>query len=380
MNNTHKYRDIRPYTDQEVNEKINELLADPIFDEVLLDLFKAPEVVEQAKKELSRLQTIEQVQLGFTAKLVGNIIKNSTKGLTFSGIERLDKNKAYLFISNHRDIVLDSAFLNYIIYKNGMNTTQIAIGDNLFMYDWIVHAVKLNRSFVVKRNIGARELLKASQIISEYIRASIKDQNISVWIAQREGRTKDGDDQTQQGLLKMLHMSNQKSFLNSITELNIIPVSISYEIEPCGVAKVNETLRRERNEFQKTSKDDLKSMAMGVKNQKDRVHFSFGKPIHTFLKGIDESAKTNDLIQELSELIDKRIHCNFKLWPNNYIASDILSAEGNYTSFYTPEEKEKFMQLLQNAINTLNDDKEKVRDRFLRLYANPVINAKKYGL
>lgn len=378
MNQTDRFSDIRPYTNLEANQKIKELLSDPVFTRVLLGLYNDPNVVEQIKQKLSMVQTIEQLQRDFTYGMVKMIIETTTDGLTFSGVERLEKNKAYLFVSNHRDIILDSAFLNYMTYDYGMNTTQIAIGDNLFAYNWIVHAVKLNRSFVVKRNIGVRELLTASKVLSDYIRTTIRDNNISVWIAQGEGRTKDGDDKTQQGLLKMLHMSNDKGFLEGITELNIIPVSISYEIEPCGIAKVNETLQKDKDGFHKTLKDDLKSMAMGVKNQKGRVHFSFGKPIHTFLEGIDEEAKTNDLLQGVAELIDKRIHCNFMLWPNNYAAHDILFENDTYKNLYTAEEKKKFEGLLNEAITAIGDHQDEVRERFLKLYANPVINANKY--
>ena len=378
MNQTDKYSDIRPYSDSEANQKVSELLADPVFDRVLLNLYKDPKIVEKIKYNLSKVQTIEQLQLGFTKGMVEMIISTTTDGLTCSGMERLDKNKAYLFISNHRDIILDSAFLNYLNLQNGMNATQIAIGDNLFAYPWIIHAVKLNRSFVVKRNIAVRELLKASHVLSEYIRTTIKDDNTSIWIAQKEGRTKDGNDNTQQGLLKMFHMSNKNGFLQGITELNIIPVSISYEIEPCGVSKVNETLQMDKDGFKKTSKDDLKSMAQGVKNQKGKVHFSYGKPIHTFLEGIDETRPTNDLLQDVAELIDKRIHCNFKLWPNNFVASDMLSNSTKYADQYTKEDKLKFESLIQQAVEEIGDHEQEVRERFLKLYATPVINANKY--
>ena len=380
MNQADLYSDIRPYNDSEVNFKIKELLADPVFDRVLLNLYKDAETVKIIRHQLSKVQTIEQLQLGFVRGMVEMIIDTTTDGLTCSGIERLDKNTAYLFISNHRDIILDSAFLNYLNIKNGMKATQIAIGDNLFVYPWITHAVKLNRSFVVKRNIAVRELLKASQVLSEYIRKTITQDNTSIWIAQKEGRTKDGNDNTQQGLLKMLHMSNRNGFLDGITELNIIPVSISYEIEPCGISKVYETIQKEKDAFQKTTKDDLKSMALGVKNQKGRVHFSFGKPIHTFLDGIDEARPTNDLLQDVAELIDKRIHCNFKLWPNNYVAFDLLTCSNKYSEQYSETDKSRFEGLIKEAIACIGDHNGEVRERFIKLYATPVTNANKYDL
>ena len=378
MNQTDAYSDIRPYNDSEVSHKIKELLADPVFDRVLLNLYKDPKTITMIRHQLSQVKTIEQLQLGFVKGMVEMIIDTTTDGLTCSGTERLDKNTAYLFISNHRDIILDSAFFNYLNIQSGMKATQIAIGDNLFVYPWITHAVKLNRSFVVKRNIAVRELLKASHVLSEYIRKTIRDDNTSIWIAQKEGRTKDGNDNTQQGLLKMLHMSNKNGFLDGITELNIIPVSISYEIEPCGISKVHETLQKDKEGFKKTTKDDLKSMALGVKNQKGRVHFSYGKPIHSFLNNIDETRPTNDLLQDVAELIDKRIHCNFKLWPNNYLAFDLLNNSNTYSDQYSEIDKSRFEGLIKEAIDCIGDHEGEVRERFLKLYATPVINANKY--
>jgi 1-acyl-sn-glycerol-3-phosphate acyltransferase len=199
--------------------------------------------------------------------------------LTSSGLENLDKSKSYLFISNHRDIILDSAMLNYLIVLEGMNTTEIAIGNNLLIENWIEYAVKLNRAFVVRRNLPAREMLMASKKLSEYIRRNITKKNNSVWIAQREGRTKDGFDKTQIALLKMLNLSNINEFGEGFKELQIVPISISYEIEPCGISKVNELYKKNTEGFEKTQEDDLRSMGHGLVNPKGRVHFAFGKPI-----------------------------------------------------------------------------------------------------
>ncbi|NOY96353.1 MAG: glycerol acyltransferase [Chlorobi bacterium] len=376
MSSMYNYDDIRPYHDNEVNQKIKELLADEVFDRVLLVLYKDPAKVKQVKENLAKVQTIEQLQLGFMHSMVKMIIDSTTDGVTCSGFEHLDKSRPYLFISNHRDIILDSALLNFLILENGMNTTQIAIGDNLFVYEWIEHAVKLNRAFVVKRNIAARELLEASQKLSQYIRSSITENNISVWIAQREGRTKDGFDQTQVSLLKMLNMSNNSDYIKGFSELNIVPVSISYEIEPCGISKVNETIQRELKGFQKTSKDDFKSMAMGVLYPKGRVHFSFGRPIHSELSGFGTVGRPNEFFQNLAELIDEKIYSQFKLWANNYIAYDLLHRTNKYKKHYTFEEKLNYEKLLHAAISNVNSDPALVRERFLSLYANPVTNAR----
>ena len=191
----YNFDDIRPYTDKEARAKIRLLVKDPVFDEVLMHLFKVRPKVKMVKIQLRMIRNIRQLQGTFVYDFLRRIINRTSDGLTCNGIEKLDKKKAYLFISNHRDIVLDPALMNLLIFDKGMNTTQIAIGNNLLLYDWIEHAVKLNRSFVIKRNLAARELLESSKKVSHYIRKSILDDNISVWIAQREGRTKDGSDE-----------------------------------------------------------------------------------------------------------------------------------------------------------------------------------------
>lgn len=374
MLSPYNFDDIRPYNDNEVNTKINLLLKDPIFDEVLLNLFNDQSTVNEIKKQLSKIQTIKEVQFGFIYDLIEMIIQTTTKGLTSSGLENLDKKKPYLFISNHRDIILDSAFLNYLIFRNGMNTTQIAIGDNLFIYDWIIHAVKLNRAFVVKRNIGVRELLESSKKLSHYIRSSIIQNNTSVWIAQREGRTKDGHDQTQVSLLKMLNMSNINNFVTGFKELNIVPISISYELEPCDISKIKEEIKKAQNDFYKTSKDDLKSMAFGVKNPKGRIHFSFGKPILPELENQDSDNK-NELFENLARIIDTKIYSQYKLWPLNYVAYDLLNKNKRFNNKYTLEDKARFEEMINNAVLKIDTNPIETRERFIKLYANPVNNA-----
>lgn len=348
------FDDIRPYNNDEISEKINLVLNDPVFDKVLEYLFKKPQVIEKTRRQLRKVTTVEQLQSTFVKHLVELIIHSTTKGLTCSGLEYLDKSKAYLFISNHRDIILDAAFLNYLIHTNGMNTTQIAIGDNLLIYDWIIHAVKLNRAFVVKRNIGSRELFEASKKLSYYIRGSIVENNTSVWIAQREGRTKDGDDKTQLALLKMLNMSNHKSLAEGFGELTIVPLSISYEIEPCGICKVDELIKREMGGYEKTKEDDLLNMEQGIFKPKGRVHFSFGKPILSSFLQQNNHLPVNDFIQELAIRIDHRIHQYYKLWPYNYVAYELMYGAGEFVDQYTAGDVVEFRNMLEEV-------KEKVK-------------------
>lgn len=373
------YDDIRPYEDHEVNHYINVLLKDEVFQEVLQFIFRDEEKMQEAKAMLSRIQSVNELQMTFMLSLVKDwIIAKTTSGVTWSGLDTLDKSKSYLFISNHRDIILDSAILNYIIVSAGMNTTEVAIGNNLLIYDWIEHAVKLNRAFVVKRNLPVRELLQASKKLSQYIRESITKRNRSVWIAQREGRTKDGNDQTQQALLKMLNLSNKKDFVEGFKELQIVPLSISYEREPCGISKVEELYKRESEGFEKTQKDDLKSMAFGLTRPKGRVHFAFGKPIDTPLADFAKADNVNESIQQLANYIDKRIYKNYKLWPNNYLAADLLTGKNNHADKVEDATREKFSELLHDLVETIgNGNPERQQELFLQMYANPLMNAEK---
>jgi 1-acyl-sn-glycerol-3-phosphate acyltransferase len=373
----YNFDDIRPYTDKEAREKIRTMVKDPAFERVLMYLFKNRPKVEMVKLQLRMIRKIKQLQGTFVYDLLRWIINKTSDGLQCTGFENLDKTKPYLFISNHRDIILDAALLNYLIFEKGMNTTQIAIGNNLLLYEWIEHAVKLNRAFIIKRNLPPRELMEASQKVSHFIRKSITEDNLSVWIAQREGRTKDGFDKTQESVLKMLNMSNKKSFSEGFNELNIVPVSISYEIEPCGLAKMKELIKKEHYGQKKTDKDDLKSMSMGMFNPKGRMRFSFGQPIELNFAESKTKEQQNQQIKELAEMIDNQIYANYKLWPNNYIAYDMLMPEPKFKHKYTSHEKKVFKTMLEQAMIFIDFPITDIQERFLRIYANPVINKMK---
>lgn len=370
----YNFDDIRPYTDKEVKAKMRLLLKDPIFEEVLMHMFKVRPKVKMVKMQLRMVRNIRQLQGTFVYDLLRWIINKTSNGLKCTGLDELDPKKPYLFISNHRDIILDSAFINFLAFENGMNTTQIAIGDNLLLYEWIEHAVKLNRAFVIKRNLPARDLLQSSKKVSAYIRKSIIKDNSSVWIAQREGRTKNGFDKTQPSVLKMLNMSNKKGISEGFNELNIVPVSISYEIEPCGLAKMKELIKKEHYGQIKTSKDDLKSMSMGMFNPKGRMRFAFGEPIHFELNEGKGKENQNSQIEEVARLIDQQIYSNFKLWPNNYVAYDLLMQEHRFKHKYTVEEEKNFKIMVEQAMIHIDFPITDIQERFLKIYANPVIN------
>ncbi len=373
------YDDIRPYQDHEVNHYLHVLLNDEVFKQVLFYIFQDENKINEISKMLSEIRSINELQMKFMYPLIKEwIIEKTTSGVTSSGFENLDKSQSYLFISNHRDIILDSAILNFIIANAGMNTTEVAVGNNLLIFDWIEHALKLNRCFIVKRNLPARELLTASKQLSQYIRESITMNNDSVWIAQKEGRTKDGNDQTQQALLKMLNLSNEKNLLDGFRELKIVPLSISYEREPCGISKVEEIYKREHECFVKRPEDDFKSMAYGLLKPKGRVHFAFGKPIDSLLDGLIQSDNINEVLPRLSEHIDNCIYRNYKLWPNNYLAADLLAGTNKYVDLVDEATRNKFSELLDDLVKTIGGgDPECQRRLFLQMYANPLLNAER---
>ena len=369
-----EYDDIRPYCDSEVSEVIERLIKNDDFFKFAMQLF--PDLSrEKIEGSLSQVKTVDDFQSMFIVPLANNVIKNTTKGISIEGLDKLDKNESYLFISDHRDIILDSALLNILLYRNGFSTTEIAIGSNLLIKPWISDLVKLNKSFVVKRNSSVRDMLVNSNHLSSYIRYAINTKKTSVWIAQREGRTKDGDDRTQQSLLKMLQMSDRKNFSEYFKALRIVPVAISYEYEPCDGLKSRELYLKERNEgHKKTSKDDLLSMLRGLVNEKGRVHFRVGKPIFEMLDVIEKMDASRDKFKALADLIDYKIHKNFKLWPDNYIAFDILNKTDEYQAKYTDEEKDLFQKHMEKKLGTVEGDQARLKEIFLEIYANPVKN------
>jgi hypothetical protein len=364
---------IRPFRDSEVQDAIERLTKQPSFHTALRFVF--PETrSEVILDKLKNIKTVYDFQSSFIYQAVNNIIRSSTKGLKSSGLENLEPNKSYLFISNHRDIVLDSAFLNYIMMDANIATTRIAIGSNLLQKKWIYDLVKLNKNFIVPRNVPARQLLEYSFMLSDYIRNSIKKDNASVWIAQREGRTKNGDDRTAPALLKMLNMSNEADGVSGLKELNIIPVSISFEFEPCDWLKAKELYEKEVNpDYTKKPDDDLESMKMGIAMQKGRVHYHFSPCINNALDNIDITNK-NDLMKEVANLIDQEIIQNFKLFPNNYVAYDLLFETDKFKDNYDSVDRENLLKHIDNKLMMTLGDEEAIKKKILMIYAKPLMN------
>jgi 1-acyl-sn-glycerol-3-phosphate acyltransferase len=283
-----------------------------------------------------------------------------------------------MFISNHRDIVLDAAFLNVLLHDIGHEMTRIAIGDNLLIYNWIKPVFRLNNSFFVKRSVSVRQRLEESKTLSAYIHHSIQETNESVWMAQREGRAKDANDTTQPGVLKMLAMAGDRDTLTNLMSLNIVPIAITYEYDPCDYLKAQEfQLKRDNPDFVKSKRDDLLNMEMGILENKGRVHVTIANPINPTLKALPHYANKNDLIAEIASVIDREIYAHYRFYPCNYIAYDLSADSNRFNEHYSDEELKEFEDYLQKQIEKIerpDKDETYLRSKMLEMYANPLKN------
>lgn len=374
------FESIRPYEDHEVQTVFNRLKNEESFLRLIGFLYpdSPPTLFLDSLKNVS---TIRQFQEEVISAYVIDIIDKTTNGVSVEGLDNLNQDVAHLFISNHRDIILDPAILNVLLFKNGANTTEIAIGDNLLIYPWITDLVKLNRTFIVKRNLPLKQMLESSRLLSQYIRYTLTEKKHSIWIAQREGRSKDGNDRTQVSLLKMLNISGQESIMKNFKQLNIVPVSISYEFDPCDYLKAKEfQLKRDDPNYQKTKDDDLMHMGTGLRGRKGRVHFAFGKPLQEELNPIDALTVKNDQFSALAEIIDSHVHQNYKLWPSNYIAWDIFNNSCQYSDKYSDEEKAIFLEYVEDHISRIPEmDRDFIFNSLMEMYANPLENKRSYN-
>lgn len=368
------YSDIRAYNDIDVKGALEELVQEPIFTKLVNAAFpeaKFEELLEQAK-------TTEDVQRLFILRYIERMLKESTDELTFSGFENLKKGDARFIISNHRDILLDSALLNYILLKINHPTTEIAIGDNLLIFPWIKTLVRLNKSFIVKRNLPIKKMMVESQRLSNYIRHTILDKKNSVWIAQREGRAKDSDDRTSNALLKMITMGGKIPFSESLAAMNMTPLSIAYEYDPCDYLKAREfLLKRENPDYVKSPGDDLLNMRTGIEGYKGRIHFHIAPTVTEEITKLESLKTKNEQVTAAAELIDQQIHINYKFYPCNFIAHDMLHENLEFNDRYTDEEKLKFEAYLQKQIDRIPEkdiDEAYLRTCLLTMYSNPLIN------
>lgn len=375
---SNKFDDIAPLYDHEVKQAIKEILVDPKFEHAVRYIM--PNISwDDFSAAMSAYNTKEDFQSDMIYNTVWMLGRKSTTELKGENWDNIDRSVEHLFLSNHRDIVLDAGFLNILRYEQGLPTTEIAIGDNLLIHPWIEKLVRLNKSFIVRRGLGVREQLIASKHMSEYIHYTISTKGESVWMAQREGRAKDSDDRTQISLLKMLALSPEKSlFIDSIKELNIIPISISYEYDPCDYLKAKEfQLKRDNPEYKKTQRDDLLNMEMGILGHKGHVIFNFGKCINPELDKITETDKRIQ-VELVAKIIDREIHSNYKIFPGNYIAYDLLYNGNRFADKYTSEDVDKFETYLKKQIEKIDLDYidfDFCRHKMLEMYSNILKNS-----
>jgi hypothetical protein len=367
-----EFDDIRPYYDREINAALKRICAVPEFEQVAKFVFPQ-RTFDETKAMLSDIHSSDDFQVKFMHKAVRQVVSHFSDGLTYSGLDCLDKNTPYLFISNHRDIVLDSAILQALLVELDIPRTEITFGSNLMINPFIIDFGKVNKMYKVQRGGTKIELLKNSIHLSKYIRFTITEKRFSSWIAQRNGRTKDGHDKTEEALLKMLNLSGTKDFIGSFSALNIVPLTISYEYEPCGTLKVNELYQSGNGEYQKKPGEDFKSIMTGFTQPKGKIHLCAGKCINDALKDFDRTHVVNENISRLTAVIDKQIYRDYKLWKMNYIAYDSLEKPA-FSQYYSSEEKENFLKFIEKEINSLEGDKNILKEMYLKMYANPVKN------
>lgn len=372
-----KFDAIRPFYDSEINEALHDVVNHPMMKTMMN--FTFPEVEDEVwKEQLKKTHSIRDFQCNFIYNTIQKVLEKSSEGLTTSGFEKLEKNTSYLFISNHRDILLDTTLLNVCLFEHGLVMTASAIGDNLVKKAFLSTLAKLNRNFLVLRGLTPREMLQSSKLLAEYMGQLLLRENRSVWIAQREGRTKDGNDETNPGVLKMIGMgSDEANLMDYFKKLRIVPVSISYEYDPTDVLKMPQLMAEANNEvYVKDKNEDFMTILSGIMGTKKRIHISVGDVLDTEIDQIvAENDNANKQVQALAQVIDDSILKNYQLWPTNFIAYDILNETDKFSHLYKETEKSLFERRLEMRIGS---DNPVTRLGFLSMYANPVVNKLKY--
>lgn len=372
------YDDIRPFDPEELPAAFERLLSDAQFQQVLGYLYPGVPL-EAVKTKMMACKTNLEFQLAFCYGFLKDLMAKASKGFDMN-VEAVDVTKRYTFVSNHRDIVLDSALLDVLLYDAGFNTTcEIAIGDNLLSLPWVKDLVRLNKSFIVQRSLSPREFLMASKKMAEYMHYVVGEKNDNIWIAQREGRAKDSNDRTQPSILKMMAMGGEGSPVDRLRQLHIVPLAISYEYDPCDFLKAAEfQLRRDVPGWKKTALDDVNSMRTGIMGYKGGVHYHCAPCIDGFLDNLSPDIPKAKVFDIIAEHIDKEIFRNYRLYPSNYIALDMLEGNEAHAGRYTADDKAAFEKYLQGQIAKIdipNKDEAFLRERMLTMYANPARNS-----
>ena len=368
---------IRPFEPEELPEVFERLIADEQFRSVIGIVF--PNIpFEGIAQKMRQCKTNLDFQVAFCYGFLKDLLSKASKGCDID-VSNVDITRRYTFVSNHRDIVLDSALLDVLLIDAGFKTTcEIAIGDNLLAAPWIKDLVRVNKSFIVERSAGVREMLMSSKRMAEYMHYVIEKKNDNVWIAQREGRAKDSNDRTQPSILKMMAMGGTGNIIERLMQLHIVPLAISYEYDPCDFLKAMEfQLKRDVEGWKKTKQDDVISMRTGIMGYKGRIHYHAAPCIDDFLKTLDPDMPKGELFDTIAAYMDKQIHANYQLFPCNYIAADMLAGNDNLATNYTAEDKAAFEKYLESRLAMIdipNKDEAFLRERILTMYANPAKN------
>lgn len=369
-----EFDSICPYTDEEAVIALGKLADHPVVLEVSKALFPNEEK-EFLRNVLKNIKSIDEFQMLVMKKAVTWVLDHTAHNFSYDGIGNFKKiNGRFLALSNHRDIILDPAITQVVLYQNGMQTTEIAVGSNLLSNEYVEALIRSNRMIKVIRGINARSLYLSSQLLSKYIRSCITSGKNSIWIAQREGRTKNGIDTTEQGLLKMLDMSGTKDFTSNFEELNIVPLSISYEYEPCDIMKARELLISRTQKYVKGPKEDLISIMTGIQQQKGNIHLNIGEPLtHDEIQEASCCTK-NDRYQAIRHAVDIRVIEGYKLWKTNYIGYDMANHSYKYCHLYSPADVEAFTEYVEQQLDKVEKslNRSDLRDILLRIYGNPV--------
>lgn len=368
---------IRPYEPEELPEVFDRLIADPQFRHVISLVY--PEVpFEALAQKLRACKTNLEFQKAFPYHFLGELMAKAGKGLDMD-CTAVDNQRNYTFVSNHRDIVLDSALLDKLLVDAGFPTTcEIAIGDNLLSLPWVKDLVRVNKSFIVERSLQRSEMLSASKRMADYMHFAISEKKENIWIAQREGRAKDSNDRTQPAILKMMAMGGEGTIIERLQQLHIVPLSISYEYDPCDYLKAREfQLKRDVPSWKKSAQDDIDSMRTGIMGYKGRVHYHCAPCIDEWLSHIDNQLPKNKFFDTVACHIDREIHRNYRLYPCNFIAADLLDGRPDLSKHYTEEEKHGFLVYVEGQMAKIdldNKDDAFLRERILTMYANPYRN------
>lgn len=376
-----EFDEIRPYNNGEIKQVVEELLHDRQFSRILKGLVPwLPQFLRNAliRTAFIGVNSTLDFQMRFMKPVVKYVLHRCARKVTFdhNGIEPGEER--FTFVSNHRDIVLDSAILDLLLAKAKFPTTcEIAIGNNLLIYPWIKKLVKLNKAFTVRRGLSPRELMESSILMSRYMHHAINEKKENIWIAQREGRAKDSNDRTQESVLKMLAMGGEGTPAERLKNLHITPLTISYEYDPCDYLKAKEfQQKRDNPAFKKSKQDDLDNMKTGIWGKKGHIHYQTAPSINTWIDELAHLPKTK-FFTAVARRMDREIHRGYMLFPGNYVALDLLNGNSAHSNRYTPADKQRFEQYLEQRIGLIDLPQKDIpflRGKMLAMYANPVIN------